>query len=391
MGRTNGFGKKCCNGIIVKSILIIPSRYPTIYQPHNYIFVEDQAKVLAQKYNVQVMGCVTISVKDIFRKGVFALGIQQYEKDNISVILLLIPSLPKLKRINNFFRYLGNKLLVKHYVKKVDIVHLHTYLAGDIAIKLKKEKKIPYVITEHSSLLLYDHIDNFDFNLVKKVFSFSDKNIAVSTNFATVLSKKFDTQFDVVPNIVDTNLFKPNLIKDEKNGEVSFLTVGNLVDVKNHKLMIESFTKAFLDNPKVKLNIIGSGPNENAIRELIDSLKMQNQIFLLGYKTREQIAIYLNNSDLFLMTSKHETFCIAVIEAMSSAIPVICTNFGGVVEDIKHLENCYITDHSNDSLSLIISDVVSQKSFYSESNRVFTLENFSEQSFLERIDNVYCL
>lgn len=374
----------------MKSILIIPSRYPTIYKPHNYKFVEDQANIIATNYNVQIISTINISLKDIFKYGIKHLGIKKKRNNNFVEVLLLIPSIPKLKRINNFFRYLGNRYLIKKYIKlsDIDIVHLHTYLSGDIAVYLKNKYNIPYFITEHYSLLLKNNLDSFDFRLAKKIFENAKQVFAVSKTYGSVLEKRFEIKTKILHNFVDTDFFKPSLLPI-KNNKYIFLTIGNLVKVKNHQLLIRAFTKAFAGDTNVELHIIGEGEEYYNLQNLIKQLNMQNSIKLLGYQSRDKIKEYLDRCNAFVMTSMHETFCIAVIEAMSMAKPIICTDFGGVVEEIKHLKDCIITNHSEIELSIAMKQYYDNNYIKSEENRKFVIENFSVQSFLKDIKSVY--
>lgn len=369
-----------------KNIIIIPTKYPTIFQKHNYIFVEDQAKVLSKLHNVKVIGTITVSLKYIIKKSLLNLGIKKRKNDNLEVILLVIPSIPKLKRLNNLLRYLGNLYLMRNYVNKIDFIHVHTYLAGEVAVKMNKENNIPYFVTEHSSLLLKDNIEKSDYFLAKKVFTNSSRNFAVSNFFAEKLKSKFNVNVDIFHNLIDTDYFYPN--RKKKKEEFIFITVGNLVKIKNQKLMIDAFSKAFKEQNNVKLYIIGKGELYEQLQTYIKQLELEKQIKLLGYKSRKEIVEYLNDSDVFISTSKFETFSIAVIEAMSMSMPIICTNFGGIISEIIDLEDCFITDHNIEELVNVMKHVFKYKINYSIENREFVIKNFSEHAFLNKYQSL---
>jgi L-malate glycosyltransferase len=362
-----------------KKILIVPSRYPTEYQPHNYIFVKDQAEILAKNYEVKVRGVITISFRELMKKGILSLGVVKYNKNNVDTKLVLIPSIPKCKKINNFIRNLGNYLLIRGIVKDIDIVHIHSYLAGDVGIKIKNKLNKDYFITEHSSTLLSKNISRFDYELAYNVFRNSNKTFAVSSSFAKELEKKFKLKIDVLYNVVDTDFFKPTKINNEK---FIFLTIGNLVKVKNHELLINSFSKVFKNVDNVLLQIIGDGVEFSNLKELIIKNEMDDKIKLLGYKNKNEIKEYFNLSSVFVMTSIKETFCVALIEAMSMAKPIISTDFGGVIEEIKNLNDCKIVENNVERLSISMLNIFNAKKDESFENRKYIINNFSKKSFL---------
>lgn len=357
-----------------------------MYQPHNYIFVEDQVKVLSSTYEVQVISTITVSFKELFKKGLMHLGISKSKTKNASIVLLLIPSIPKMKKLNNFLRYLGNKYLMKKYLKKIELIHLHSYLSGDIAIELKNKFNVPLYVTEHSSLLLENSIDSFDYNLANKVFKNSNTVFAVSRFYANKLNDKFNTECDVLHNIIDTDFFRPFNVQKDK---YIFITVSNLAKVKNHKLLIESFAKEFKKIDNVELQIIGDGPEYDILIKLIKSFKLENKIKLLGYLDRSDIVKYINEASTFVMTSEYETFCIAIIEAMSMEKPIISTDFGGVISEIKNLKDCSIVAQSSEEMGKSMKSFHDKKLQHSIENRKFVINTFSKIKFLNKIANVY--
>ena len=52
----------------------------------------------------------------------------------------------------------------------------------------------------------------------------------------------------------------------------------------------------------------------------------------------------LGISDLFLLTSSHESFGLAALEAMSCEVPVVATNAGGIPEVVEHGVNGFLSD-----------------------------------------------
>ena len=94
-------------------------------------------------------------------------------------------------------------------------------------------------------------------------------------------------------------------------------------------MLIRAFSKAFKDQPKVNLTIVGDGPEYNNLNNLIKTLKMEKQISLYGSANREEVKMLLQKSDAFVFSSQYETFGVVLIEAMACGLPVVATKCGG--------------------------------------------------------------
>jgi glycosyltransferase involved in cell wall biosynthesis len=82
--------------------------------------------------------------------------------------------------------------------------------------------------------------------------------------------------------------------------------------------------------PTAKLLLVGSGPEEQAIRQQITQLGLGQSVRFLGL--RKDVARLLAQADLFLLTSISEGIPLTIIEAMCAGVPVVCTRVGGVPE-----------------------------------------------------------
>nr|WP_068893317.1 glycosyltransferase [Pedobacter panaciterrae] len=370
-----------------REILIIPSRYPTYYQEHNYIFVSEQAAALASYSKVNVIGCIPVSLKFILKKGLRFLGRTSYMSGNLHVNLFLVPALPFCKRWNEGIRLLINKLLFKSYYKtnKCRVVHFHTYLSARLGPWIKKKYNIPYIVTEHSSTFYNNSISKYDEDISKSVFISSSLNIAVSKTLSDVLSEKFGRPFVTISNMVDTSFFTPQ-VKKWINKESHFITIGNLVKVKRHELLIRAFHASFFKS-KTTLTIVGSGDERDNLLKLISSLEMEDQIFLVGYKTKTQIRDLLNETKYFVLVSKNETFGVVVIEALSMGLPILLTDFGGVSLEVSSYDGCVIVKDSIEDLSLGFNQILQFDK--NESLRKIAIDNYSSEIICAKLLKIY--
>ena len=118
--------------------------------------------------------------------------------------------------------------------------------------------------------------------------------------------------------------------------------VGRLNKQKNFDLLINSFNLIKHEFPEYNIEIYGQGPEKQHLLDLIKSLGLNERITLMG--TRDKVMETIYDSSLYVMSSNFEGFPNALIEAMASGLPVICTDFptGTANEIIENGKNGYI-------------------------------------------------
>jgi len=100
--------------------------------------------------------------------------------------------------------------------------------------------------------------------------------------------------------------------------------MGRLIPGKGFDLLIHSFHKAARDKPEWSLLILGEGEDRPRLEGIIRELGMQDRVQMPG-RARDPFD-YLRSSTLFVLSSRHEGFPNALIEAMALGLPVISTN-----------------------------------------------------------------
>jgi len=108
--------------------------------------------------------------------------------------------------------------------------------------------------------------------------------------------------------------------------------VGRFAPPKNHALLIEAFAQVRSDAP-LYLLLVGGGELENAVREQVAALGLQERVRFLG--VRADVADILRASDVFVLSSRVEGNLMSVMEAMAAGLPVVSTAVGGVPELVR--------------------------------------------------------
>jgi len=130
---------------------------------------------------------------------------------------------------------------------------------------------------------------------------------------------------------VDLSTFREKGLKRESN---TLLAVGRSHPLKNLDLTIEAWNKL---NERSKLVLFGVEP----------SLGKEIGADYIVAPDDEKIANLYNEATVFIQTSRHEGFCLTVLEAMACGAPVICTDADGNMDFCVHGENCLIVEQDN--------------------------------------------
>jgi len=188
----------------------------------------------------------------------------------------------------------------------------------------------------------------------KKAMGFSSKHWHIKSylaDFIVTINEEMHAYFPnkkqqaLIPLGIDTKYYDPKSVEvDTKDSVATFhiITVANLVPVKGLEILIEAVHQLRDDN--IKLTVLGDYENDYgyAMVDLRDRLGMQNQVRFLGKQL--DVRPYIKSADVYVIPTldegRKEGMPMALVEAMSMAIPVLGSNITGinyVLKDFEHL------------------------------------------------------
>ena len=109
------------------------------------------------------------------------------------------------------------------------------------------------------------------------------------------------------------NLSRKKSIKDINNNKKIILSVGRLTKLKNFNFLIDEFKKFAENNDNYHLYLIGEGEDKRRLRKKILLDKLQDKVFLLGYK--DNVFSYMKKSTIFVLSSLWEEVGFVIVEA----------------------------------------------------------------------------
>lgn len=223
--------------------------------------------------------------------------------------------------------------------RKYKLIHCHTPVAGVVARLVAHKLKIKCLYTAHGfhffkgapwkNWIVFYPIEKF-------LSKYTDVIITINNEDYNRASKDFkDCSVEYVPGIgVDIDKFS-SISEDSRrklrdslgvaDDDIMLLSVGELSRRKNHEVVIDAMN--LIGNNRLKYFICGRGSLESQLKEKINKLGLQNNVFLLGY--RNDIAELNSAADIFVFPSLQEGLPVALMEAIASKRLVVCSNIRG--------------------------------------------------------------
>ena len=222
-----------------------------------------------------------------------------------------------------------------------------------------------------------------------KMLNCYSKNIAGGDVYQEI--KRLCNNIEYVQNGLNSNYFVPPKKKPSKD-TIDLLFVGRLEKVKNLSYLIKGFCEALKENKKIFLHIVGEGRERNSLEKLTEQLNISDFIKFHGVLYKENLLKIYQDSDVFLITSEHESFCMVVTEAMACGLPVIGTKVGFLPNLITPGETGFLVELNNikelkEKILFFAKNREKAREFGSKA-RNFVKKNFSWEESAKKIENI---
>ena len=139
----------------------------------------------------------------------------------------------------------------------------------------------------------------------------------------------------LIPPAIDTTFFTPTQKSDkDERGPLRVLSIGRLTWVKGYEYALCAIKKVVDQGYHIQYRIVGDGPYLGPLSFLRHEFGLAESVFLLGAQPHEEVIQHLNWADVFLQASVSEGFGNAVLEAQAMQLPVVCSDAGGLPENV---------------------------------------------------------
>lgn len=310
------------------------------------------------------------------------------------------------KKILNTYKELKKLAKEGNY----DLVHTQSPIGGVIcrlAFRNRRNLGTKIIYTAHG-FHFYKGAPKLNwlvFYPIEKICSyFTDILITINNEDYKLAKKKFHAKKIIyVPGVgANLNKFdKPSIYISEKrkkigigDKDVVLLSVGELNNNKNHKVIIRALGYIKKENPiiikQIKYLICGQGEQYENLKKLIKEEKLEDQVQLLGFRTDMEDIYRMAN--IFVFPSVREGLSVALMEAMWCGLPVICSRIRGNIDLVdKHGGIMFDTSNVLDAKSAIMKmiKIDTEKRNRMGSYNKKKVENFSTEKVNKKMLLIY--
>ena len=169
-----------------------------------------------------------------------------------------------------------------------------------------------------------------------------------------------------------------------------FLFFGRL----SHEKGVATLIDAFLAKPDARLKIVGTGPEEDALKAQVGQARAHN-IEFLGYRNGDALKETIRDAAFVVVPSEwYENNPMTIVEAYSAGVPVIGARIGGIPEIVDEGKTGFLFDSGNaDDLGRRIAEAQAlddaEYAAMSRNAKAFADENFDEDKNYEKIIGLY--
>ncbi|MBO3800152.1 MAG: GT4 family glycosyltransferase PelF [Candidatus Brockarchaeota archaeon] len=239
-------------------------------------------------------------------------------------------------------------------LEKPDVIHANnrffsTTICGAL---LKKIVGKPLVTTLHLGPMLLNRkffdflINTYEKTVSRWIIQSSDKIIAVSNSVMkhALSLGAASSKIKVIPNGVDLDEFKPRR-EFKKIGVKKIIFIGRLFPNKGIQYLVKAAPIVLAKHPHVEFVIVGRGPMEAELRNMVKRLNVEHAFKFLGIVP--SIPEVMSQCDVFVRPSLTEGMPLTILEAMACGLPVIASKIPGSSEVVKDGETGVLVETGN--------------------------------------------
>ncbi len=242
--------------------------------------------------------------------------------------------------------------------RALGVDHLHIHSCANSAIlgaMCSRMYGLPYSVVLHGPFSDYGEDQSYKWRHAAFVFVITD----LLYQEALIRMPDLADKIYIAPMGVDTDQFTP--VEDNRQKDFDGFTwfcCARLNEVKGFDTLIPAVANIAKEHPDLKFRLIIAGEDEfggsgyrQTVEKEIARHGLDEDVSLLGAVKQETVLHHLQNSDGFVLASKHEPLGVVYMEAMSCGLPTIGTDAGGVAELIENNKDGLLVP-ANDPVAL---------------------------------------
>jgi len=174
-----------------------------------------------------------------------------------------------------------------------------------------------------------DHLRRF--RTARPVLANADR-LVVPSEYLVEVFREFGLTAQAVPNIVDLSQFS---FRERSPLRPNLVCTRGFHPYYRVDVVVRAFAEIQREFPLARLDLVGGGPLEGQIRDLVSRLNLSNVNFT-GVASRNEIGSFYDAADIFINASALDNMPVSILEAFASGTPVVSTAPEGMRYLIEH-------------------------------------------------------
>ncbi|NQZ23891.1 MAG: glycosyltransferase [Colwellia sp.] len=299
---------------------------------------------------VKAYKTVRQSIKDIFVAKMWSIGIARI----FAKIKIILSNVKEADYLQTQYIWKYCLPFFPKYLTEYDVAISYLWPHHFVAHKVNAKTKIAWIHTDFSAIAIDPKLDLHIWQQFDYIVSISeDCTNAFIKTYPCLEDKLVMIENITAPKFIN-EMSKENLSKAVFcKGEFNLLSVGRLCHPKAFDKAIKVLNLIHQQGYRnIKWYIIGYGPDEKTLIELIEKHNLQSSFILLG-KINNPYP-YMNACDLYVQPSRYEGKAVTVSEAKILGKPILVTNYPTAPSQIDHLIDGVICENSIDNIAKAI-------------------------------------
>ena len=232
-----------------------------------------------------------------------------------------------------------------------DIIHAHDMRAGFLAARACG--RIPLISHIHNNAFNSRGISPksiayyFAAKKAKKIIWVSDSAFA-----GYAFHSSFKDKSIVLYNVMNEADLMRKVAEDTNDYNYDIIFVGRMSYPKNIERLLAILRIACNIKPELNIAVVGNGEEEQEVRRLATSLKLDDNVKFLGFQSNP--SKMLHDSKVMVMTSRWEGTPMVALEAIALGVPIVSTPTDGLKVLIRNGENGFLSDDNEEFAKLLI-------------------------------------
>lgn len=249
--------------------------------------------------------------------------------------------------------YSGMKFRLNHLLNSFDVVLAEYGPTGVAVQQLCRRMDLPLVVHFHGRDAYLHQTLSENEQRYQQLFQSAEAIVGVSLHMCEHLTSLGapESKVKLSPYGVDTDKFRG---ATPAENPPKFLAVGRFVEKKAPLTTIKAFARVRESHPESELLMVGEGPLLDNCRDWVRSKGLTDAVRFLGVVDHTEIAELHRTVRGYLQHSVRpdsgdaEGTPVAILEAMSSGLPVVSTRHAGIPETVKHEGTGFLVDEDDE-------------------------------------------